>query len=362
MKKLYDVNIIGQYSPNVESFFSVLHRLSIIHGVSITELLTFSIHHVNKRKTGYLHSSYSHRFHDLALLVRPNDTTRKLVDIVSLVTQNKTLRSTTFLALDEILDNSRKAFINKIKWCPICFYEFEQLGLDGYYKLIWSLKDVESCFIHNVRLVNKCHFCNSYQSTSGKRVPAIKCQNCELSLSLPLNEITIDDSWHMCDEGFLDLVQEIASNPNLTYPRKGIQNFVRSIFQHSFENNHEERLAQMICDDDSLRIISQNKPVTMITLRRLAYRLGLRLTYLLKGDTHYLQYSLNPDWETIYSDNLKPIPKIKHNHQHIFNELVEMKNSSKKFDSLKEICEELNVSSGYLYYRFPQLLAEVRNK
>lgn len=362
MSKLYDLNVIGLNSVNVESFPSVIHRLSYLHGVSVSTLIDYCFDYYNKRHKVKINNNHVRKFSNINTLVRPNKTTKSLLEVVSYTLNCSRLKSTTFLALEDILDTSKETYSDHLRWCPICFYEYEQLGLDGYYKLIWSLTSVESCFIHQVQLRDTCQYCEKHQAYFATRSPAVKCQSCKLSLGTSLEQISVDESWSVCDEGFIDLVTEIASFPELVCPKNGIQQLVRSIYQHALENKHEEKLKQLLSADYTLRLIYSEKPVSMITLRRLAYKLGVRLTHILKGDTHYLQYSLNPYWNKIYTDNLTPKPKLKHDHQHIYNELLKVLETGHKYSSLKSLCDELNVSSGYLAYRYPELVEKIRCK
>ena len=49
-------------------------------------------------------------------------------------------------------------------WCPACYTEWKQQGLPLYQPLLWMLQVVTICPTHNMRLVERCPFCQGKQA------------------------------------------------------------------------------------------------------------------------------------------------------------------------------------------------------
>ncbi|EHI97275.1 hypothetical protein CDLVIII_0540 [Clostridium sp. DL-VIII] len=70
------------------------------------------------------------------------------------------------------------------RFCPLCLKE------NGIYKLMWQIKDIKICDIHNIKLVSYCGVCNSKQRYFSSYLGNYICSNCH---SLLWEKVNRDD-------------------------------------------------------------------------------------------------------------------------------------------------------------------------
>ena len=76
----------------------------------------------------------------------------------------KALEQYTMSPFGQLFDSMGKGIIHLEKrWCPECYAESIRQSSPIYDPLIFSLKEVMSCPVHQVELVNVCPDCQSVQ-------------------------------------------------------------------------------------------------------------------------------------------------------------------------------------------------------
>ena len=102
-------------------------------------------------------------------------------------------------------------------------------------------------------------------------------------------------------------------------------------------------------------VISWCSTVNLTIARRVAFRLGMKLTDLLWGDIEQSSHILDPSWtETLPSEIYPKKRRRVHNRDAIFEKIAELLNQrSKNPPPLCEAAKETGASLGYLHYHFP---------
>ncbi|RAP22863.1 hypothetical protein C2W64_03422 [Brevibacillus laterosporus] len=67
--------------------------------------------------------------------------------------------------------------INKRCFCPLCLKE------QGYYKLLWQVKEIDMCNIHLCRLQSSCQNCMKLQPYISENLAIMQCKYCHSRLT-----------------------------------------------------------------------------------------------------------------------------------------------------------------------------------
>lgn len=163
---------------NDESFTSYLTRIAYENNVSPNDLWRI----IYKPNSHYPQSSFS-----FTLDFYPNNmiTMNKLSDM--LLTKEERLHTLTFANIlrkfkidEEKLSNSRmlSGLTNKHRnYCPLCLKE------KSYYKLIWQVKEIDSCDKHQISLYSTCWKCNRKISLLPSNGIVGYCPHCNADLT-----------------------------------------------------------------------------------------------------------------------------------------------------------------------------------
>jgi hypothetical protein len=361
MAILFPLSLRGFGTYDIESISSFVHQLSASHGVTVNRLLESSF--------GWYMQKYDDvSYHELracgniCFLSRPKISTEDLIKVLTFVTGQKNLRSGTFLAVHKALDRAVNQYASHTRWCPSCMYEFEIADDPGYFKLIWSLKELSHCPEHRVALVDKCPECGSFQDGFGLKTLCTVCQNCNASLGRHARPEEIAHSWELRGLDLLDFVETIAKDPTLSYPENGVKNLLSTIFDKAWNRNEEKLLWSKISRDEYLGLTCGNATVSLQIARRFATRLGVSLHDLLTGKIDSLPGILDPEWFKDIPKEFKPTKRrAKHDRDEIFQKLLAY-SSDKHLDNplpFSQVAKEIGMSKGYLEYHFPETCATI---
>lgn len=112
-------------------------------------------------------------------------------------------------ALKGLIESSRK-------FCPVCIKE------KPYYKLIWQVKELVVCDIHQIKLVDRCPACNKRNPCLSKTSIIGYCLYCGASLSDAVIEQVPDDKFNQHDRLYRDWEFLLDSTTILTAENKDI--------------------------------------------------------------------------------------------------------------------------------------------
>lgn len=364
---LFRLDPIGLGTESVESFSSYMVRLAAVHGVS---LLRFLEHlravDAKAEQPLSLYANTTVRPWSLCSMVRPTDTTEDLVNLISHYTGRTDLRATTFLALKEMRYRSVDLFSNVMKWCPSCFEDDISCGRDAYHRLIWSCQEVEYCHIHNMRLESKCPYCCTKQNGMARHFRMDSCRRCKEPLTaektpMSASQLTED----VCFRDLIALVCAISGDPDTLYQPMDSVLLLEKIFEKAWQLNDEREFWNLLPRDESLAIVTMNKPVTVKKLRRVAYRLGISFPGLLAGEVQCWTAQLNASWLEDLPANMQPIRRPGWSDR---NELFDRLTSTIKASDvnspppLAHIATVVGVSTGALEYHFPEICKSVKKR
>ncbi len=363
MAYLFPLALRGSNSDEVEAISSFIYRLAITHGVSAWKLFERAGSWYSAAVPTAAHTlELLRNSPDIAILVRPNNLSQTVVDMLTHVTGNQNLRSGTFLSLRHALDRSVATFAKTLRWCRACMREFVAAGDPGYFKLVWHLASVTHCPTHRTPLVDRCSNCGSVQRGVGSRKDCTSCFGCGQALA----DGPTQERWSSWNHGGGDLVQlvrAIGTDPQLAFPQNGVREVVARIFDNVWNREQELQFWSVIPRDECLGIIDGQIPVTLLTARRLAFRLGIPLVDLLSGTVaNSAAGILSPEWTASLPSDMRPKKRVtRRNRSAVIDRLEDILRSQRaeKPISLKELANKLSISVGFLHYHFPQRARDV---
>lgn len=356
MSYLFHLQLRGLGTTEVEALGSYIHRLASCHGASVNRLLSHAYEWYRYENPSFRKNVPElHSRGPLAIYVRPNNATEEMVQVLSSAADAPELRSGTFLAVTSALHRSTGVFSQHLRWCPSCMAEFIKANDDGYFKLAWHLTTISHCHIHGTKLLDRCYHCGSYQDGYGIKHRCTHCQKCNKPLSEPIECSARTGSWEVQGSDLLDLIDEIAKDPELIYPTESVRRLIISLFDKAWADDSQDKLWKLIPRDECLSIESGHLPITITVARRIAFRLGMKLNDLLWGDLQHSSHILDPSWTSEYPDDIQPrMRRSISGKDKIFQKVNEVLNNSQNLTpSLSKVAKDLRVSVGYLRHHFP---------
>jgi len=364
--KLYDLSPIGLGTEQVESFSSYVIRLAAAHGVSLS-LLFKTIHYeeMNAKQSCIPDASTSAMPWITVGMVRPTQNTKDIVRLISHYTGRTDLRCLTLLALEKMKNRSVDLFSNTVRWCPCCFQGDIDRGSPPYFRLLWSFREVNYCHHHNVLLEEKCPKCRSKQHGTSRRFNLSHCKKCKQPLYEKSNPMRSDAlSRDICFRDLIALVCAVSSEPELQYQPMNSVKLLEKIFDKVWSLNSEADFWKLLPKDESLMIVTMNKPITVKKLRRVAYRLGISFPGLLAGEVDCWTPQLDPTWLADLPSNMRP-PKRRElvDRDEVLRRLTEVRRSidRKEPPPLAFVAKVVGISTGGLEYLHPTICEEIKN-
>lgn len=363
MAYLFPLPLRGLGTPDVEAFGPYLQRLAAEHGISTGKLLERIVawhtaeHPELQEGLASLRSTV-----DVCIYVRPNHTTQLLVDMLEHATGEKKLRCGTFIALQGALDRSMEVFSRRTRWCPSCMLEFKAADEPGYFKLLWQLMPITHCPTHGTALRETCAACGSFQGGHRRRRDCITCIKCGEPLSKGLDRGDHANSWESQGADLIELVELIASKPELTFPANKVHDVVSAIFDKVWAGEQENQFWKLISRDECVAIVTGHQPVSLTIARRIAFRLGVSLPDLLAGTVTMTSEVLNPDWTSTLPSEMRPRKRRPIRDKNKILEQLRHALLVKNIlcpPTLEEMARIVGVSVGYLHYHFPTMAKRI---
>lgn len=363
--RLFDMSPIGLGTEHAESFPSYMLRLAAAHGISLSRLFyALKADDAKSAVSCNPSASTSSLPWSTVSMVRPTETTHDVVALVSHYTGRDDLRGTTFLALRQLNYRSVDLFSNAIRWCPCCFKEDRDNGRSAYFRLIWSFKEVEYCHHHNVMLEKHCPNCQCKQHMQGRHFDLSTCRRCKKPLSSQQTALSNEQlSRDVCFRDLIALVCEVSGDAALEYNPMASVNLLEKIFDKVWEMDAEKKFWQLIPKDESLMIVTMNKPVTVKKLRRVAYRLGISFPGLLAGEVECWTPQLDPRWLSDLPENMKPQKRRELvDRDEVLARLTDVRKSIDPTcpPPLAYVARVVGISTGGLEYLHPSICKEIK--
>tara|TARA_R110001592_G_scaffold363263_1_gene682780 strand:- start:2935 stop:4233 length:1299 start_codon:yes stop_codon:yes gene_type:complete len=358
---LFPIELGGKEGRDVESLPSYLYRLSYAHGYSVGEILRALYRHASNSGTVELNAKLSHHIKP-GELVRPSKTT-SLVKLLLEKYTDQDLSSSYLWILEKSLGVSNGEILKGFRWCPECLHEMHNLGVEPYFKLIWSVKGVSACPIHRTPFQQSCASCGDDQTTYLRIGPMHVCQSCRKPLyererRLKLSEIA--KTWENIGVDVVEVFSRMSEIPIKDFPEHGARNSIKSLLDYYWEHDREDEFYGSLDRDELLAYVFNQKKISLKSARRIAFRLGVPLYDFLAGRAIDITLSLDSHlFCQLPPGFLEVSKKVKKDHQAIQKRIKRFIKKSSVPPSIKQVAEAVGVSKGYLEYRHSALVSHL---
>jgi hypothetical protein len=353
---LFPINVGGHGTAEVESLPSYVHRLAYQHGIFVGELLRFVARQLEKDDHYHFKIPNIPKYMKTEDILRSNMLADGIVEMLEYVTRQN-LSGTTVAIFSEPLTISRNELYKGFRWCPECISEMLKIGEDPYFKLIWQFKAVVACPIHRTPLSQCCEHCNCKQTSYIKKYSLGFCQNCGVPLSQRKQRLRSKDiakSWQGVGRDIVELLNDLAANNNAAIESEGLFQSIDELFDEFWSQCREKEFYQFLNRDLLLAVLHHKKTLCLNDLRKLSFGLGVSLYDLMSGNAA-------KSTKVLLSSGYCPFPpsflevsvRIKRDHRAILRKLSRQVSEKSIPLSLNETSKKLNVSTGYLRYRYP---------
>ena len=172
---LYQLPPIGIGTPGVESLTSYIARLATSHTLTIGTLLEREVARLLDKKYGVANLHGISRV--MGALNGIGSMSRDLVCALTHLTMMQDLQFLTMLSFDNVIP-SRNLIRDVRAWCPLCYQTWFDNGDSLYEPLLWSLKPIKYCPVHQTPLADKCPSCQQHNSPFGRKFRLGYCSRC----------------------------------------------------------------------------------------------------------------------------------------------------------------------------------------
>lgn len=357
----YSIEPMGLGTAYVESLTSYFCRLAVLHNVTILNLLNkYFIQIINSNNafnTPFFY--YSRNLNGFT----PNVI--KYVKALNILTGRNDLEELTFLSCQNILN--LKGLLKKTKsYCPVCYQENQKNGLVVYDQLLWTCKPINICPIHNIKLLDYCHYDDCKKPLlfiDNKSLPGY-CSKCHRWLGIseshinPNNNIIENYELQISNE-ISDLILEMRKIKNQTYTGKFVSslNYVKD----QYCDNSIIKLSKLLSFDkhNLKRYLTGIKP-NIEYLVLFCKRFNMSLAEFVEGGLDYKLFEVKTDIqkEDFIKDKIKRI-KIDSNILEQSLNVIINQFENKTPPSLEEVAKIIGISSSTIRYKFPNIAKSI---
>jgi hypothetical protein len=358
MKKLFPVPLLGKDTPEVESLPSYIARLAYHHKVSVGDILRLAFLEIKD-----MAKVKKNHFGPEAIM-QPNNTTMSLVNILSLMT-NQPLEQSALVWMYRSLGRSSLELIKGYRWCPECFSEMNKMGIDPFIKSKWHLSGIKHCPIHKTNFIDKCESCGCKQVGYNRKYKFSLCQDCKADLSErnePLNPSTIHCSWEENGFDLIKLYSDLVEVRFSSFPEYGAVQSLKDVFDYYWKNDEEYKFYQIFGRDESLGLIHKQQPISLLTARRMALKLGVSLYSFMNGEAAKVPFIIDPKFMCVLPEGYTAsIKRRNYDHEEKLKVIL-CYLEGHEFPSLKKVAECTGTSSGYIRHRYPVLAHKISDE
>jgi transcriptional regulator with XRE-family HTH domain len=176
---------IGVGTPLVESLTSYIARLAASHTMNVGTLLEREVSRLIDKKCGATHLLSISRF--LGAVNGVSSTSQDLVWALEQLTTYQDLHLLTMLSFSDVIP-SRNLFRSVRAWCPFCYQAWRERGDNLYEPLLWLLKVVKYCPIHQTPLTDLCPNCQHSNPPLSRKFQLGFCSRCHTWLGQTASE------------------------------------------------------------------------------------------------------------------------------------------------------------------------------
>lgn len=359
MTDLLPLEPLGIGTVEVESFPSYICRLAQLHGLTVSTFLKCvrswweAFPDTERLPKNALHQRGG------GIFCGVGNGVRRYVDALKKGTDASFVERTTFLSLSPAISRQGIGLSGASReWCPACFLEHEVSGSVYYDRLLWSLAAVSRCPIHKVKLVSHCSYCGVLQEFPHRSGGLGVCWKCSQTLLTESNAWQVDRKPSFGERDCVELVEAISNGELVAaYPR-AFQVFFSAVLQRAPQKKRLRFGRELfgLAKDNSRALRLQSPHFS--TMLRSAHATGVRLIDVLVDPINAADVAGGVLVDRIDGRSTraphKPESVIDACKQRLHQELE--KPESECIPSLLKLSSEMHAGTGFLRYRFPDLI------
>ncbi|NRR05506.1 TniQ family protein [Brevibacillus sp. RS1.1] len=360
----YSLEPIGLGTPYVESLTSYICRLAEAHSVRTGTLVLEEIipriqkyNSVRNRKALYRNSGAINNCGD------EESYKGSIVMILEDLCQRKDLSLLTMSIWRSYISLSWLHSTNR-KWCPVCFEEWRKMRAPIYEPLIWKIKCLKICPIHNTLLVERCtnKKCNKTNKHLGGNLNNGFCEHCNKWLGIEPDDdlerrnLNLDDEFKYYEFISLNLIDLLTISQmqsgeqikktlhrNIIYLKEKIKNKnlgqeIRKV--RAILNNYVSSRSTLSIE--SLFFVCSVFGITMNEfINQKIEKANFSKKYEAKGQKEFIK-KRKIDWKSV-ENTLEHILSVKSDH----------------VPSLKQISKDIGIDIAMLRDKYPGLSREI---
>lgn len=241
---LYNLEPVGVGTPYTESLTSYISRLASIHNLPIAIFIKNLIAPLlSSIKGGYTRSK---KYQELSKYINGNTTltTTYISAIEKLTCRNDisylTMNNWKGILQNNIIDNHRK-------WCPHCINKMKSESNIVYEPLIWYMAGLNKCDIHEIKLHNKCPYCQKQSSYLLDNFIVGHCPYCKKWLGDSYEQQAKDYLTHK-EKFITDNVKELIMNASFqdSFPIRNSSGILLNKIKEELGFEHLSKLAYFL--------------------------------------------------------------------------------------------------------------------
>lgn len=168
---LYHLEPLGVGTPFVESLTSFLKRLAHIHHLTVADLVAFCSKQTSEK-------AMPSTIHKLFWIDSITQSGRLWFRLLSRLTCRHEVVYLTMAHWERLL-NPYRLLRERQAWCPLCYATWLNKDEPVYEPLLWRLQQVDTCLIHQCKLVHTCPACGQQFPTITYNGAVAFCPKCQ---------------------------------------------------------------------------------------------------------------------------------------------------------------------------------------
>ena len=343
----------------MESLPSYLYRVAFDHGFSVGELVHSLYRHSQRNELHKNLGTIPHSFSP-GELIRGGSLTSTIKCLLEHYSSIDLTPSYLWI-LERAIGESNGEICRGFRWCPECFHDMDRLNIEPYFKLIWSMKSVSACPIHRSPFLETCSNCSRTQNGFYRNYDVSRCQHCGEKLSKRKTRLKIKDlssSWDDIGVDIIELFKDMSAVDAKSIKNEGAYLSLKSLFDYYWEKDFGEGLYVTLGRDQILSLVHKQKGMSLLTARRIAFRLGIPLFDFLSGRAKDITLTLDhKSFCQLPPGYLQATKKAKRDYCVVLKKIKRFLDGCERPPTVKDVAQAVDVSKGYLEYRHGPLVS-----
>lgn len=304
--RFFNIEPEGMGTFMVESLLSYLLRLSEKHQVPVWILLDKEVsNHFSKDfLKDYVKKRQSNHIHYINGCC---EITEDYLNALEFLTARDDLINLTLLNSRGLLNTKRNILKKQRTWCSMCFENWRTNNVEIYEPLIWNIKYITCCPVHQIKLEEKCPSCGLNNGLISFNQQVGYCGKCGewLGRELGDNKISMElsdwDKWSIPNiKNLLEFFQRSSFVPLGKYSSIIIRFLINqyadgniSEFQRLFKIEHDNVSGRHCISFEKLLNLSFTFKTSIVDLINFNTKNNKNINYLAKGNYQEKQQTKN---------------------------------------------------------------------